>query len=187
MRCLLLCSRNDTADHSNVRSPLGNSQSVARRNLILQKRNQEESTSLDPSCFPLPVNCFPFGRGNAPRPFNRHKETQVLHPEVWWFTALQESGVGEITTKKERRHLWESEKVDEGFVPKESTVTSHSPTHPCPPIINRPHHTYGTSTLCMRKTDAEERQFMPWGFRIWLKGIKELRRPAVLDDTKNRV
>ena len=183
-RCLLLCrdAQKDKADHKNVHQHWEILQ-VLQGGISSWGRETRRNSS---SQFLLIVSCS--RELMPPKTLQQAQRKPSLTPWSWWFTQFQESGVGEMTShrdieKKASLGTWEGRWR---FCPR-GTASTHPQIHPCPPIINTPHHPYGTSTLSVRKTDTEKTEFMQWGFRFWLKAIKELRRAGVLGGTYNRV
>lgn len=128
---------------------------------------------LGSSMFPFSCSVFPFGVLVPFRPLDSRTGIQISYPEVWGWILLHKSSIGEVTTKKEKKGIWESERGDDSFIPNQSSF--HSLTELSKPC--------GASTLSMREINAlQRRKACPWDLRIWLmrkhKGIKEL-RPAV--------
>ena len=143
-------------------------------NLILGKRNEEEFI------FSLPVHCFLFEGANAPQNPSTDTKKAKSHPLKLMIDSI--SGVWQRRDDNPQR---DREEGIFGKLRRQVKVLpqrhSYSSTNPSmPPVINRSHHPYGTSTVSMRNTDAEEREFMQRGFRFWLKEIKELRWAGVL-------
>ena len=183
-RCLLLCrdAQKDAADDRNGRQCWENLQALQGGISSWGREMRRDSSSQ----FLLIVSCL--RELMPPKTLQQAQRKPSLTPWSSWFTQFQGSGVGNTTSHKEIEKKaslgsWEGRWR---FCPK-GTATTHPQIHPCPPIINRPHHAYGASTLSVRKTDTEETEFIQWGFRFWLKAIKELRRAGVLGGTYNRV